>query len=118
MFLKILVGSVLGFLSGLGIGGGSFLILWLTAGLGMEQAMARNINLLFFLPSAFLAARIRWKKGSLHLKQIWPAMTAGAISAAAFTIAGQSLDVSLVKKAFGFLLLGTGIREVLYNPKK
>ena len=40
MVLKILVGSVLGFLTGLGIGGGSLLILWLTIGIGMEQSVA------------------------------------------------------------------------------
>lgn len=46
----ILVGIVLGFLSGLGVGGGSLLILWLTAVLSMEQRTAQGVNLLFFLP--------------------------------------------------------------------
>ena len=38
----ILVGTVLGFLSGLGVGGGSLLILWLTAVLSMELRMAQG----------------------------------------------------------------------------
>ena len=46
------VGAILGFLSGLGVGGGSLLILWLTAVLGTEQRAAQGINLLFFLPAA------------------------------------------------------------------
>ena len=48
----IAVGTILGFLAGLGIGGGSLLILWLTMVLGMPQPEARFINLLFFLPAA------------------------------------------------------------------
>ena len=55
MALKLLVGTVLGFLTGLGVGGGSLLILWLNIALGMEQSVARGINLLFFLPSALIA---------------------------------------------------------------
>ena len=51
----ILVGTVLGFLSGMGIGGGSLLILWLTGVLAMEQRAAQGINLLFFLPAAIAA---------------------------------------------------------------
>ena len=55
--VMLLVGIVLGVLSGLGIGGGSLLILWLTFVLGMDHETARGINLLFFVPSAKSANR-------------------------------------------------------------
>ena len=45
----ILVGALLGFLSGLGVGGGSLLVVWLTAVLAMEPRMAQCVILLFFL---------------------------------------------------------------------
>ena len=118
MVLRTLVGALLGFLSGLGVGGGSLLILWLTLVLGMEQTMARSINLLFFLPAAIIAALFRWKQGSLPLKKIWPAMAVGAVSAAGFTLVGQTLEISLLKKGFGILLLATSLREVFYKQKK
>ena len=57
--VSLLVGTVLGFLSGLGIGGGSLLILWLTMVLDMEQSAARFVNLLFFLPSASVSCYFR-----------------------------------------------------------
>ena len=113
----LLVGTILGFLSGLGIGGGSLLILWLTIALEMPQTTARGINLLFFLPAAIIAMFFRWRQGSLPVKKILPAMAAGAASAAAFTFWGQKLDVELLKKGFGLLLLATGLREILYKPK-
>ena len=48
----ILVGFLLGILTGLGTGGGSLLVLWLTLVLQFPPAQAKVINLLFFLPSA------------------------------------------------------------------
>lgn len=117
MVIKLAVGTILGFLSGLGIGGGSLLILWLTLVLGMDHTAARAINLLFFLPCAAIAAYFRWKQGSLDLERILPAIMAGTAAAAIFSFLGQQLDVALLKRAFGLLLLATGLREILYKPK-
>ena len=113
----LLIGTVLGFLSGLGIGGGSLLILWLTLALGTEQSVARGINLLFFLPAAVIAGIFRWKQGALNLKRVIPAMLSGAAGAAVFSFLGNSLDISTLKKGFGILLLVTGLREICYRPK-
>lgn len=114
----LLVGTVLGFLTGLGIGGGSLLILWLTIVLGMDQQTARSINLLFFLPAAVIACVFRWKQGSVKLKMILPAMIAGCIAAAVFSWIGTHMDLELLKKLFGGLLIITGLRELLYKPKE
>lgn len=114
----ILMGTILGFLSGLGTGGGSLLILWLTLGLGMAQDNARVINLMFFIPSALVACIFRWKQGHLDMKKILPAIVAGSISAALFSILGNRMDTSLLRKLFGALLLFTGIRELFYHPKE
>ena len=52
MALTLAAASLLGFLTGLGIGGGSLLILWLTMIVGMDAETARVINLMFFLTAA------------------------------------------------------------------
>ena len=111
------VGTLLGFLAGLGVGGGSLLILWLTLVLGVDHTAARGINLLFFLPSAAVACLFRWKQGCIPWKKIMPGILAGCITAAVFSIMGNNWDTSFLKKSFGFLLLFTGIRELLYKPK-
>ena len=49
MVISVIVGTLLGFLSGLGTGGGSLLILWLTLGLGWMNEAARLANLAFSL---------------------------------------------------------------------
>ena len=117
MALKLFVGTVLGFLTGLGIGGGSLLILWLTIALGMEQSVARGINLLFFLPSALIACCFRWKQGTLELRKVLPAIVAGSTAAAVFSWVGLQINADALKKGFGFLLILTGLRELLYKPK-
>lgn len=113
----LIVGTVLGFLSGLGIGGGSLLILWLTLMLDMDPTAARGINLLFFVPSALTAGYFRWRQGSVNFRKIAPAMLAGCLSALAFSWLSLHLDTTLLKKLFGALLIATGIRELLYKRK-
>ena len=114
----LLLSTLLGFLTGLGIGGGSLLILWLTMVLDMDQDTARSINLLFFLPSALISSLFRLKQGQWKLKTSFPAMAAGCLSAVLFSCLRFSWDSAILKKAFGILLLATGIRELLYKEKK
>ena len=116
--VMLFVGAFLGFLSGLGVGGGSLLMLWLTLVLGLDHNVARNINLLFFLPAAAIASFFRWKQGALDFKKILPAVIAGCISAAIFAWLSRHTDIQLIKKLFGVLLLLTGVRELLYRPRK
>lgn len=112
------VAIVLGFLAGLGVGGGSLLMLWLTMVVGMEYEQARIINLLFFLPSALIATLFHRKQGSVDIKKILPAILAGCAFAALFSFIGTRVNTILLKKCFGGLLLITGLRELFYRPRK
>lgn len=118
--VTLIIGTLLGFLSGLGIGGGSLLILWLTMVLGMDQAAARSINLLFFLPAAVIACIMRWRQGVLDIKKVLPAIFAGAAAAAAASVIGHLTDPEVLRKPFGILLLLTALRELFYTngPRK
>lgn len=116
--VSLIIGTALGFLSGLGVGGGSLLILWLTQILGMSYEPARIINLMFFLPAAIISSFYRRKEGTLKIKELLPGIIAGCIAAAAASILSTNLDTDLIKKCFGFLLLLAGCRELLYKEKK
>lgn len=116
--IALLVSTLLGALAGVGVGGGSLLVLWLTLFAGFPPEQARTINLLFFLPCALAASFFRRKQGSLDLKRLLPAMAAGAAAAAVFSWLGTRLDTGLLKTLFGILLLFTGARELLYKGKK
>ena len=116
--VTLFVGAALGFLAGLGVGGGSLLMLWLTLILNMEHPIARSINLIFFLPTAIVSSFFRWRQGTLDFKKVLPAILVGCASAAAFALLSRNMDVSILKKLFGSLLIITGLRELLYRPRK
>lgn len=116
-YLAFPVAAVLGFLAGLGVGGGSLLMLWLTLVAGMDYTVARIVNLLFFLPSALVSTLYHSKQGTVDIKKILPAIIAGCAAAALFTFIGRKVDTGILKKFFGGLLLITGIRELLYRPR-
>ena len=115
--ISLLVGVVLGYLAGLGVGGGSLLILWLTLVLQFSSQTARMINLMFFITAAGAVCIFRWKQGSLPFKKILPAIVAGSIASAIFSWVGMGLDTKILKTLFGVLLLFTGVRELLYRPR-
>ena len=116
--VSIFVGTLLGFLSGLGIGGGSLLILWLTIVMDWAPMDARSTNLLFFLPCALIACTFRVRKGELKLTTLLPAIIAGCITSAVFTCISIMLDGQLLRKLFGVLLIAAGFRELRYQSKK
>lgn len=115
--IALTVATVLGFLAGLGVGGGSLLILWLTLILHIDQGQARIMNLMFFVPAAIISCLFRWKQGTLSLKKVLPAILAACIMAGVFSYISHHMDMNILKKLFGGLLLITGLREVLYKPK-
>lgn len=115
--VMLIVGTVLGFLSGLGIGGGSLLILWLTMVLHTDPLIARGINLLFFIPSALVACALRLRQGNLKIRPLLPAILAGCAAAAVFSWVSTVLDVEILKKLFGAVLIAAGLRELFYRPR-
>lgn len=116
--VSILAGLVLGFLAGLGIGGGSLLMLWLTVVLDTPYPTARAVNLLFFLAAAGGVSFLRLRKGNLNFTSLLPAILSGCILAALGSWIGKNLDLNWTRKGFGVLLLVTGIRELFYRPRK
>ena len=115
-WISVPVGLVLGVLTGLGTGGGSLLLLWLTLVLHMDPAQARLVNLMFFLPSA-LAALWAGRRQVPFRKVLLPVVT-GCSTAALFALWAKNMDTEPLKKLFGVLLLILGTRELLYQPRK
>ena len=112
-----LVGVVLGFLSGLGTGGGSLLILWLTVVLNLDPLTARSINLMFYIPSALTAIIFRRKSDGFSIKSVIPAIIPGCIAAGIFSFISTRIDVAVLKKIFGIILLLVGVKELFYRPR-
>ena len=116
--IPVLVATLFGFLAGLGIGGGSLLLLWLTQVVGMSQPHARILNLLFFIPAALISSLFRRKENPPLHSAVLPAAVTGCLFAALFSIISRCWDTTLMKKLLGGLLIITGLREIFYRPRK
>ena len=115
--IDLMTASLLGFLAGIGTGGGSLLILWLTLVRGFSPEQTRTINLLFFIPTSIIATVINIRKKTIHLKKVLPAIIAGCIAAAIISFLGKNIDTEILRKMFGGLLIFAGLREITYKRK-
>ena len=75
--IPALAGAVTGVLSGFGVGGGTLLLIYMTAFAGVGQAAAQGINLLYFLPTAATALPSHIKNGYVVRWAALPAIAAG-----------------------------------------
>ena len=110
--LGFLVGVATGVLSGCGVGGGTLLVLYLTAVVGLEQYQAGGINLMYFLACAAPALVSHARKGRVEWRGVLWCVVAGIPTAfLGAALAGQ-LDVGLLRRLFGVLLLYVGVQEL------
>ena len=100
--ISLLAGAVTGVLSGFGIGGGTLLLIYMTAFAGVPQNLAQGVNLLYFLPTAATALPDHIKNGVL----------AGLAGTALAAWAATGLDVELLHRCFGGFLIVVGLREL------
>lgn len=110
--LPLLAGAAAGILSGFGIGGGTLLLIWLTAFAGVPQNLAQGVNLLYFLPTAATALPAHIKNGYIDGKTVWPAALAGLAGTALAAWLATGLEVDLLRRCFGGFLLVIGLREL------
>ena len=113
---KMIVGTILGTLSGLGVGGGSLLMLWLTLVAGVETATARLINLMNFLPAAGISLLL-YRKCPTSKEKLVPAVFTGVVCAIILSIASTFIDTDQFRKPFGVLLVLIALKEIRFRKK-
>lgn len=110
--LEILMGIIAGVVSGLGMGGGTILILLLSMFLSIEQHIAQSTNVIFFVPTALAAIFIFVKNKKINYKvgvTICIGGILGSILGASFAI---NMNVGTLKKYFGIFLIIIGIYQM------
>ncbi len=113
----LVIGLLTGILSGFGIGGGTILMIYLTAFAAFPQKIAQGINLLYFIPTAAAALILHSKHHQLKWGAVLPAALCGCATAAGFSFLAMSMDLTLLRRLFGVFLLFTGISELKKKPK-
>ena len=112
------VGAATGIISGFGIGGGSLLVLYLTAVMGMEQYTAGGINLLYFLCCAPTALISHVRHRRIEGKAMWWCSLAGVVTSAVAAWVASGIDTDWLRRGFGVILLAIGMRELFFKSKK
>ena len=118
MILNFIIGVSTGIISGFGIGGGSLLVLYLTAVNGMAQYTAGGINLLYFLPAGLLALPSHVKNGYVEKAALVPAIAAGLGCAGLTAWLATGLEVGVLRKCFGGFLVLVGLWELFGKRKQ
>ena len=116
--LPLVVGAATVVRSGFGVGGGTLLLVYMTAFAGVEQRLAQGINLLYFLPAGLMALPAHVKNGYIEKPALLPAIGAGLVCAALSAWAATAMDVAFLKKCFGGFLIAIGLMELFRKEKK
>lgn len=116
--VEVLIGILAGSVSGLGMGGGTILILILSNILSVEQHIAQATNLVFFIPTAIAAIIINFKQKLINIKTGIFIILSGSIGAIIGSEIAVSLDANNLKKYFGIFLLIISINEIYWLVKK
>ena len=112
MWLALLIGVLTGIISGFGIGGGSLLVLYLTAFAGVAQYTAGGINLLYFIgcAPAALVGHIRHK--TIEWQATLWCSVGGIATVIPTALIAANMDTNLLRRLFGILLLCIGVKEL------
>ena len=109
---EILIGAFSGIFSGIGMGGGTVLIVLLTIFLGLEQHIAQATNLIYFVPTAISAIIVNYREKNIDLKLARIISLYGAMGAAIGAIVSVNTDMQKLRKVYGIFLAIIAIHEI------
>lgn len=111
--LPAFIGIITGIISGFGVGGGTLLMIFMTAFAGIEQTTAQGINLLYFIPTSASSLYSHIKNKFVDWQAVIPAAICGSLVTVLAAIFATGIDTGLLKKLFGGFLIIVGISELL-----
>lgn len=116
-----MLGSAVSFLvaalSGMGIGSGGFLVIWLSLAEQMPQLTAQGINLLFFLFSSGASLAVHIRQRQLFAGAILVMSLAGMIASPLGSLAAAALPSDILRKIFGGMLIVSGLIALRKNVR-
>ena len=98
----------MGALSGMGIGGGGLLVIYLTLLRGVGQISAQGLNLYFFIFASVAALFVHGAKRRIDYKAALLLALFGLPAALLGSMAAQGSDPHLLRVAFGVMLVAAG----------
>ena len=109
---EIFIAAISGVFSGIGMGGGTILILLLNTFDGLEQHIAQATTLIYFVPTAISAIIVNYRDKNIDTKLAGIISICGIIGAVIGAIISVNLDVEKLRKFFGIFLVIIAIHEI------
>lgn len=100
-------------LSGMGVGGGGLLVIWLTLSGAYEQLAAQGINLIFFMCAAGTSLAVRIKSRRFDPKLIAVLAVTGIPGALAGSRIAELLEQRYLRLCFGAFMLVSGAASLI-----
>lgn len=118
--IEIIFGIIAGMVTGLGMGGGTILILLLSLFMDLEQHMAQATNLVFFVPTSLAAIFINIKQKNVDGKVALIISIFGVIGAMIGAIISEKISSDALRKYFAIFILIIAFHEIyqLYKEYK
>ena len=113
MMKLIVIGVLCGTITGLGMGGGGFLIIFLTAFLHMEQHLSQATNLVFYIPTSIAALLVYLKNKKID-STVGKKLLYSTIFGASFgAILTKHISANYLRKYFAVFILIVGMAELI-----
>ena len=115
--MDIIFGTAAAVLSGLGVGSGGLLVIYLTMVGEYEQITAQGLNLLFFLFSSGAAMLYHITHRRINYGAVMVLVGFGLVGAAAGSLLLGALGGGTVRKIFGGMLVFSGVLALKRSEK-
>jgi len=116
--LDIIASFAIAVLSGMGIGSGGLLVIYLTLVSSTPQLAAQGINLLFFLFSTGAAMTVHLSRRKIYFNAVLLMASVGVLGALFGSFTAGILPTGLIKKLFGAMLMISGTVALFKKEKK
>lgn len=116
--IDFIVSASVALLSGLGVGSGGLLVVFLTEYRSVGQLFAQGINLLFFIFSSGAATAVNLRKRRISYGSVLMMSIGGVIGAIVGAVSASFIDPAYLRIGFGLMLLIGGIPSFLRSGRK
>ena len=114
--VSALVGLISGVAAGMGLGGGTVLLIYLALFTDTPQATSGGINLVVFIPTALCAVIIYAIRKQIDFKRVLPMAAFGILGSLACLLFVDKLPTDVLSKIFGGLLCVMALSRLI--PRK
>ena len=116
--IDFLVSCGVALLSGLGVGSGGLLVVFLTEYRAVGQLFAQGVNLIFFIFSSGASTAVNLRARNICYGAVTMMSLGGVVGATVGALAASALDPDLLRIGFGVMLLVGGIPALLRSVRE